>query len=175
MHRRGPAQLSRHLQLPRRWRHVLDYLRGHDPDLRVRRSVERPHLFILERRCRRRPAPNTAMRDLSDMHVQARDGYIHVSTVHPEWLNKPWNILRALRSEGVDLWAYSAPGAFADEQDYEERWAAETRRRRRRDDGRAYYREMFDILGRLGNREGRNERTRFTNPGLPAAQTPAPV
>lgn len=172
MHRRGAFELSRHLALPRRWRHVNDYLHGQDPDLRIRASVERPGLFILERRCRRRPAPNTALRDSSDMHVQARDGFIHISTVHPEWLNKPWNILRALRTEGVDLWAYNAPTAFADELDYEEQWARETRRRRRKEDGRAYYREQFDILGRLGNAEGRNERTRFSNPGLPAA-TPA--
>lgn len=175
MHRRGAFRLSRHLALPRRWRHVNDYLQAHDPDLRIRASVERPDLFILERRCRRRPAVNTAMGDTTDMHVQARDGFIHVSTVHPEWLNKPWNILRSLRSEGVDLWAYSAPEAFADELDYEERWQRETRRRRRKEDGLAYYREMFDILGRIGNPVGRNERTRFSNPGLPAAPMPATV
>lgn len=172
--RRGPLVLSRHLQLPRRWRHVNDYLTAHDADLRIRASVERPGWFVLERRCRRTPGVNTAMRDASDIHVQARDGFIHVAIVHPEWLNKPWNIVQRLRDEGVDLWAYTATEAFADELEYEEHFVRETRRRRRREDGVAYYREMFDVLGRLGNVEGRNERTRFVNPGpLTPAQTPA--
>jgi hypothetical protein len=114
--RRGEDRLSTHLALPRQWQNVNDYLQGHDPDLRLRASVERAGLFILERRCRRRPAVNTAMSDVSDMHVQARDGFIHISTVHPEWLNKPWNILRALRDEGVDLWAYKSSEAFCDER-----------------------------------------------------------
>lgn len=171
--RRGDDdRVARSLALPRRWRHVNDYLQGQDPDLRLRASVERTGFYVLERRCRRRPSVNTGMCDLSDMHVQARDGFIHVALCHPEWLNKPWNILRALRDEGVDLWAYKAPDAFADELEYEERWQRETRRRRRREDGHAYYREMFDILGRLGN-----ERTRFNNPGrpAPAAATPQPA
>lgn len=172
-HSRGELVLSRHLALPRRWRHVQDYLRAHDPDLRIRASVERPGYFVLERRCRRRPAVCSAMGDQSDMHVQRRDGFIHVSLVHAEWLNKPWNIIRDLRDEGVDLWAYKSTEAFADELEYEEHWQSETRRRRRREDGRAYYREMFDVLGRLGNLEARNERTRFSNPGLQTSAAPA--
>jgi hypothetical protein len=171
MHHRGPFELSRHLAPPRRWRHVNDYLRTHDPDLRVRASVERPGWFVLERRCRHRPAVCSAMHDQSDMHVQRRDGYVHVAIVHPEWMNKPWNILRALREEGVDLWAYTSADAFVDELEYEEHWARETRRRRQRADSRAYYREMFDILSRLGNTDG-TEQSRFTNPG-PAPQTSA--
>jgi hypothetical protein len=172
MHGRRRGDLSAHLALPRRWRHVNDYLQAQDPDLRIRASVERPGFYILERRCRRRPAVNTAMADLSDMHVQARDGFIHVSTVHSEWLNKPWNILRALRDEGVDLWAYKSAEAFDDELTYEEHWQRETRRRRRREDGVAYYREMFDVLSRLGNNDG-TEVSRFTNPG-PASAPAAP-
>jgi hypothetical protein len=168
---RGPLTLSRHLAPPRRWRHVNDYLRGHDPDLRVRASVERPGWFVLERRCRRRPAVCSAMHDQSDMHVQRRDGFIHVAIVHPEWMNKPWNILRALRTEGVDLWAYKSAEAFADEVEYEEHFVHESRRRRQRADSRAYYREMFDILSRLGNTDG-TEKSRFTNPGT-APQTSA--
>lgn len=169
--------VDRKLAVPARWRHVNDYLRAHDPDLRLRVSVERAGLFVLERRCRRAPAVNTAMCDASDMHVQARDGFIHVSVVHPSWLEKPWNIIRALRDEGVDLWAYASSEAFADELDYEEHWQRETRRRRRKEDGYAYYREMFDVLGRVGNVEGHNERTRFTNPGrpAPAAAVPPPA
>lgn len=176
-HRLDTVAVDKALALPARWRHVNDYLAGHDPDLRVRASVERAGLFVCERRCRRRPAVNTGMAVRSDMHVQARDGFIHVSVVHPAWLEKPWNILRALRDEGVDLWAYKSSEAFADELEYEEHWARETRRRRRREDGYAYYREMFDILGRLGNVEGRDERTRFNNPGrpAPAAVDPQPA
>jgi hypothetical protein len=170
MHRRGGHVLSAHLRLPRRWRAVNDYLQAHDPALRVRASVERAGLFVLERRCRRAPAVNTRMRDASDIHVQLRDGYIHISIVHPEWLNKPWNIVRALREEGVDLWAYKGAEAFADELEYEERFVREVRRRRRREEGVAFYREMFDVLSRLGNTDG-TERSRFSNPGLP--QTPA--
>lgn len=169
--RRRRDTLSPHLQLPRRWRHVQDYLAGHDPDLRLRRSVERPGWFVLERRCRRRPAPNSAMRDLSDIHVQARDGYIHIAITHPEYLNKPWNIIAQLRTEGVDLWAYKSHDAFADELEYEEHFVRETRRRRRQEDGVAYYREMFDILGRLGNNDG-TEVSRFNNPGNPSAPVP---
>lgn len=155
--------LSSHLALPRRWRHVNDYLAAHDPDLRIRASVERAGWFVLERRCRRRPAANTAMRDASDIHVQARDGFIHIAIVHPEWLNKPWNIVQRLRDDGVDLWAKRAD-VVADEAEYEERFVRETRRRRRQDDGRAYYREMFDVLSRLGNSDG-TEKSRFSNPG----------
>lgn len=162
--RRGDLVVSPHLALPRACASVNDYLQAHDADLRIRRSVERPDLFILERRCRRRPSVNTAMSDLSDMHVQARDGFIHVSTVHPSWLLKPWNILRALRDEGVDTWAYASSTALADELEYEEQWTRETRRRRRQDDGKAYYREMFDILSRVGNGDG-TEVSRFQNPG----------
>lgn len=163
------------LQLPDECVHVQTFLHGHDPDLRLRRSLERPDWFVLERRCRRAPAINTGMHTYTDMHVQARDGYIHVSIVHPEWLRHPWNIVIALREQGVDLWAAGGADQVADELDYEEQWARETRRRRRREDSRAYYREQFDILSRLGNVTGRDrvrsEVTRFNNPGLP--QPPA--
>lgn len=172
--RRHRAELSAHLALPRRYRHVNEYLRAHDPDLRIRASVERPGWFVLERRCRRRPAVNTAMRDLSDMHVQARDGFIHVAIVHPEWLNKPWNILRELRDGGVDLWARGGALKVDDELTYEETWQAETRRRRRRQDSYEHYREEFDVLSRLGNGDG-TEISRFQNPGLSDPGRPAPA
>lgn len=161
--RRAVLGLSSSLALPRRWRHVQDYLAAHDPDLRIRASVERVGWFVLERRCRRRPAANTAMRDASDIHVQARDGFIHVAIVHPEWLNKPWNIVQRLRDDGVDLWA-KGHQVVADELEYEERFLRETRKRRRREEGRDYYREMFDVLSRLGNKDG-TEQSRFSNPG----------
>lgn len=158
--------IARAQRLPVAFRHVTGYLRRHDPDLRVRRSVERPAFFVLERRCRRRPAVNTAMRDRSDMHVQARDGYIHVSLVHRNWLRKPWNIIRALRDAGVDTWAAGGAAAVADELEYEEGWAVETRKRRRHETFHNIAKEAYDVLSRMGNRDG-TEVTRFTNPGLP--------
>jgi hypothetical protein len=164
-------ELPRGLALPRAYRQVNDYLQAHDVALRIRASVERPGWFVLERRCARSRAVNSAMAPHTDIHVQVRDGYVHVALVHPEYLNKPWNIVRQLRDEGADLWAVGGADKFADDLDYEERLVKECRKRRRQQDGRDFYREMFDILGRLGNPEGRNERTRFSNPGLP--HTPA--
>lgn len=167
------ASLEPELQVPDALAHVQDYLHTQDPDLRLRASVERPGFFVLERRCRRAPAVNTGMPGRTDMHVQARDGYIHVSLVHAEWLYHPWNIVIALKEEGIDLWQAGAAEAI-DEIEYEERWQRETRKRRRSDDSRAYYREAFDVLSRLGNRDG-TERTRFQNAGIPAGLSPAPI
>lgn len=155
------------LALPEGLSHVQDYLHDHDPDLRLRCSAERPGFFVLERRCRRAPAINTGMRSYTDIHVQARDGYIHVSLVHLEWLLHPWNIPIALREEGYDTWAYRNWDQVVDELEYEEAFVKETRRRRTREDARDHYREEFDILSRLGNGDG-TEVTRFRNPGLPA-------
>jgi hypothetical protein len=78
-----------HLRLEPEFEAVPGYLRLVDPDLRIRKSAEYSGLYVLERRCRRAPAVNTGMRDLSDMHIQARDGYIHVATTHALWLLKP--------------------------------------------------------------------------------------
>lgn len=161
--------VERALRLPRAYRHVPGYLAAVDPQLRIRRSAERPHLFVLERRCRRRSAVQaTGMVSGSDLHLQARDGYIHVSTVHPQWLERPWNIVEALTTEGVDLFAKGAQ-AITDELDYEERWMRESRRRRRRQHFRDIAREGYDLLSRTGNRDG-TERTRLNNPGLAPAQ-----
>jgi hypothetical protein len=156
------------LELPDTYAHVQGYLASVDPDLRIRRSAERPRLYVLERRCRRRPAVNTGMRDTSDIHVQARDGYIHVSTVHPNFLNKPWNIVRALKEEGTDLWAKGGAEKVANEMEYEEAWQIETRRRRRLGLFRDIAGEGYDILSRMNN-DG--ERSRINNAG-PATRPP---
>lgn len=142
------------------------YLALHDPELRIRRSVERPALFILERRCRRRPAVHTGLGNTTDIHVQARDGYIHVARVHPAWLIRPWNIIRALHEEGADLFAVGA-SKFADEIEYEDWWQKETRRRRRKNDFRQRALEMYDLAARAGDKTTKKERTRFNNPGMP--------
>lgn len=156
--------LEPHLRVPPQFEDVQGYLRLVDPDLRIRRSVEAANLYILERRCRRAPAVNTGMRVLSDMHVQARDGYIHVSSVREIWLTKPWNIVRALKEEGADLWAEGGALKYTNELEYEEAWAKETRRRRRRSLYKDIAADALPIMQRM-NIEG--SRLRFTNPGVP--------
>ena len=102
--------VARALRLPSTFRHVRDYLALHDSELRIRRSVEQPGMFILERRCRRRPPVHTGRRDASDIHVQARDGYIHVATVHPSYLTRPWNMIRALQKAHLSYEDLALPG-----------------------------------------------------------------
>lgn len=155
--------VSRTLRLPATFEAVHGYLARVDPDLRIRRSVEMPRFFVLERRCRRSPATNTGMRDRSDMHVQARDGYIHVATVHPSYLGKPWNLVRALKEEGVDLWASGGHDRVTNELEYEEAWQKETRKRRRRGLYREIAVDAADTLNRL-NIGG--SRPRISNVGV---------
>lgn len=155
--------VPRHLRLPPQFEGVYGYLRLVDPDLRVRRSAEWTHLYVLERRCRRAPAVNTGMRDVSDMHIQARDGYIHVSTVHPSYLTKPWNMVRALKEEGADLWAEGGALRFDNELLYEEAWAKETRRRRRL----GLYRDIAaDAYGPMQRMNIDGARSRISNAGV---------
>jgi hypothetical protein len=156
------ATLPVHLRVAPQFDGAVTLLRHVDPDLRVRKSAEHVGLYVLERRCRRAPAVNTGMRDLSDMHVQARDGYIHVSTVHPNWLTRPWNIVRVLKQEGADLWAEGGFDRLCSEEEYEERWAKETRRRRRQGLYRDIAKEAYDVLSRM-NHDG--ERSRINNVG----------
>lgn len=154
------VELPAELELPAEYRHVQEYLDLMDPDLRLRRSAEGSGFYVLERRCRRAPAVNTGYLTLSDIHVQARDGYIHVSTVHPNWLEKPWNIMRALAEEGADLWAIGGAKVFTDEQEYEARFLAETKRRRRLGIFRDIARDAYGPLSALGNADG-TERTQI--------------
>lgn len=154
--------LPPHLRLEPWCAHVSDYLAQHDQALRLRKSVEWPWYYVLERRARRVPACNAGLGDHSDLHVQARDGYIHVSLVHWQWLTRPWNILNALREEGEDLFARGALTVH-DELVYEEQWAKESRRRRRRGLYRDIAVDAFDPLDRLAG-------TRISNVGIP---TPA--
>lgn len=156
--------IARHLQLPPEFAHVPGYIARMDPDLRIRRSAERRDRFVIERRCRRAPAVNAGLRDVSDMHVQARDGYIHVSSVHRNWLHRPWNIVRALVEEGVDLWAKGA-ATFENELRYEEDWTRETRRRRRKHRFQEIGRDAYVMASRMGIG---GERTRVSVPSVPA-------
>lgn len=158
--------VSRRLALPPALEFAQRYLRAFDRDLRLRKSAENPHVYVLERRCRRRPAVNTAMRDVSDMHVQARDGYIHVASVHPNVVARPWDIVAELVDGGRDAWAAGGADKVFDEVAYELEWARETRRRRRLRLFREIALEHYDLLSRHGDREGRTERTRISNVGL---------
>ncbi len=166
MLRHVPLRAPERTALPAVFTRVQGYLNQTDPDLRIRRSVEAPGWYVLERKCRRSPAVNAGMRGTCDRAVQARDGYIHVSLVHPEWLTKPWNIIMALREQGEDLWVQGA-AKFDDELRYEEDWLRETRRRRNFVENKAIAAEAFDILNRLGNSDG-TDVSRFNNPGMPA-------
>ncbi len=154
------------LRLPEEYEHVPGYLANHDAELRIRWSLDRKGWFVIERRCRRRSPVHCGRPDGGDLHVQARDGYIHVATGHPSWLLRPWNIVHALKREGADVFAEGAK-RIADDLDYEDKWRRESAKRRRREVFRAAAREMVTIGARLGAKEGRTERTRFSNPGLP--------
>jgi hypothetical protein len=155
--------VARALALPWRDRHVEGYLARQDPDLRIRRSAEDPRYYVLERRCRRRPPVHAGRRDESDLHIQARDGYVHVARVHPSYLTRPWRLVRALREMGEDLWVQGA-ARFATEEDYQVAWARESARRRRREEFRALAREAYDLAQRHGDGV---TRPRVSNAGVP--------
>lgn len=164
--------VARDLALPWRARHVEPLLQAADPALRLRRSVEQPRYFVLERQCQRAPAVNVAMNVRSDMHLQARDGYIHVGLVHPAFLDKPMHMLGLLREQGTDLWAMRAAGksgaeSFEAQEQYELQWTRETRRRRRSQLFREIALDHFDLLARRGDAEGGTRRTRISNAGAP--------
>jgi len=144
------------------------FLEQHDPCLRLRKSAETSRYYVLERRVRRQTINHLGSRDLSDMHVQARDGYVHVSLVHPQLALRPWVIVQALKEQGVDLFEVTAEQC-ANDLDYEEQWAKETRRRRRMGLYRDIAGEHFDLLARRGDAEGGTNRTRFSNPGMSSA------
>lgn len=165
--------VAKRLALPRSLEHAQRYLRAFDRDLRLRKSVENPNVYVLERRCRRRPAVNTAMRDVSDMHIQARDGYIHVASVHPNVVARPWAIVEELVDGGRDSWGAGGADKVFDEVQYEQQWARETRRRRRLRIFREIALEHYDLLSRHGDNDGGTERTRISNVGTAPQQQAA--
>lgn len=161
------------LRLPTALAFAQRYVSAFDRDLRLRRSAENPQVFVLERRCRRRPAVNTAMRDRSDIHIQARDGYIHVASVHPALLFRPHCIVQELVEGGRDTWLNGGGLKTFDEMQYEEAFMKETRRRRRLRQFRELALEHFDLMSRFGDREGRTNRTRISNVGTAPLATAA--
>ena len=163
----GHTRIPAKLQLPRRFEFAQRYLASYDRDLRLRRSAEAPEFYVLERRKRRAPVHYVGLKDLTDQHIQARDGYDHVCLVHPNWLTKPHLMVRALVTEGWDIWREQGSQAVADQAEDEEAWARENRIRRRKQMFHAVALESYDILDRMGNPDG-TERTRINNVGLPA-------
>jgi hypothetical protein len=158
---RDHVPVERELRVPPCYAHVEGFLQRHDADLRLRRSLTHPTCFVLERRCRRRPAANVGIQPVLDHHVQVRDGYIHVSTVHASWLERPWRIVEALTHEGRDLWAVAGGLARLDsEERYEERWAKETKRRKRREMFKEIFREGRATLQRMAG-------SRISHAGMP--------
>lgn len=150
--------LERDQALPRPVAHVQGYLERHDPELRLRGSVEASGFYVLERRVRRRPSCHRlAAPEKTDLQVQWRDGYIHVSLVHATYLTRPWNIIRALKEAGGDLFEQSVD-QFLGDVDYEQTWQKVSRRRRRQGLFRDIAAEHHDLLAR---REG----TRVSNAG----------
>lgn len=159
--------VARSLALPGRFAFTERYLATYDRDLRLRRSAEQPAFYVLERRKRRAPVQFTGLRDLTDQHIQARDGYDHVALVHPSWLPKPHRLIAKLVAEGWDLWSAGGAQRVATEMEDAETWAKENRRRRRKQMFRSVALEGYDLLDRLGNGDG-TERTRINNAGMPA-------
>lgn len=158
------------LALPGCFRYVNDYLWGVDPQLRLRRSVDNPQVYVLERQVQRSRPIQTSQR-MTDRAIQARDGYIHVTTVHPLYLEHPARIVAALRSDHNDLWAEGGAKRWCDEAEAEEAAAKQRRRAARKDNFRAIAAEGFDILDRTGG-VGGTERTRMNNPGVPTSPGP---
>ena len=157
--------VSPRLRLPKALEFAQRYVGAFDRDLRLRRSAENPQVYVLERRCRRRPAANTAMRDASDIHIQARDGYIHVASVHPNVVARPWGIVAELLEGGRDNWTEGGADKVFDEIVYEKAFMKHTRRQRRLRILREMALEHFDLLDRHGDREGGTNRTRISNVG----------
>lgn len=165
---RGHAPVPNALQLPPRFHFAQRYLATFDRDLRLRKSAEVQGFYVLERRKRRSPVRYLGLKNLTDQHLQARDGYDHVALVHANWLPKPHLMVRALVTEGWDIWGEGGHTEVADQAEADEQWAVENRQRRRKQMFYAKALEDYAILDRIGNPDG-SERTRINNAGVPDA------
>jgi hypothetical protein len=105
---------------------------------------------------------------LSDVHIQARDGYIHVASVHPNVVRRPWAIVAELMENGRDTWAVGGADKLFDELEYEKALMKESRRRRRLALFTDIAKDHYDLLDRHGNPDG-TERTRVSNAGTEAS------
>jgi hypothetical protein len=154
------------MALPPWYRYVQDYLWRYDPALRMRRSVDHAGQYVLERRVTRSRPIHTDRHDLSDRQIQARDGYVEVSVVHPWYLDRPTRMLAKLLGEGADLWREGGAARVAAQMEATEAQARADRRWTRRQMLRDRAKEGFDLLDRLGGIGG-TERMRINNAGLP--------
>lgn len=153
------------LRLPRHYAYVEDYLRVHDGALRLRRSLDQPGFYVVERRVSRSKPVHTSL--YSDAMVAARDGYVHVSHVHPWFMERPARIIAKLRGDQNDLWREGGARQLDATLRRQEHDARVERREKRRAWARDVASEAFDALDRLGGIGG-TERTRLNNAGLPA-------
>jgi hypothetical protein len=155
--------------------HIAARLALYDPALRLRQSAEPArrrtgHGYILERKTVH-TRPFGSEHDL-DVRIAARDGYVIISPVHVSFLMREEAIVEQLR-EG-DLAHQTAGQRYQAVVNHiaEEKAA---RQRARLDTFRGFYRESFDILGRVGDAIGHFEKTRMNNAGLPpAGEIPCP-
>lgn len=152
------------LALPANYAYVEGILRNYDPALRLRKSIDQPHMYVLERRLSRSVTAGTSRRDGSDLQLQASEGYIHVGLVHPSYLAHPDRILQQLKAS--DSWAAGGANAMAAAYEADEWYRDEEQRRKRKEWFRDIAKESFDILDRVGGIGG-TERMRFNNPGIP--------
>ena len=156
------------LRIPRHYAYVEDYLRAHDDALRLRRSLDVPGFYLIERRLSRSKVVHTSC--YTDAMIAARDGYIVVTHVHPWYLDRPARIVAKLRGDDNDLWAAGGAQAVDQKLRTAENEARSYRRFKRRQWTRDVASEAFDTLDRVGGRGG-TERVRINNAGLPAHQT----
>ncbi len=154
--------------LPEAFAHVERIIRNFDGALRLRKSVSQPGSYVLERKLSRSHPIQTAQRG-TDLHLQAQDGYIHISLVHEEWLRHPENILRELKAN--DIWAQGGAETVDRQMADDERYAREDAERKRRETLREIAIDAFDPLNRMGG-EGGTERTRIQNAGVVPAELP---
>lgn len=161
------------ITLPPQYVAAEQLMRQFDSALRVRRSVQHPGFYVLERRTSRTKPMHieTQYDELgnekpSDMKVATRDGYLFISHVHPHFLDEPNRILEQLRAHGNDLQAPGNNAARAFDQMVRDREEAKARRAAfQLDEWDAYFRESFDILDRVGDQHSHAERMRLNNAG----------
>lgn len=154
------------LALPRAIASIEAEARAYDPALRLRQSANRERRraglgYILERKTRyTKPVDSEVDRDVI---IASRDGYLVIGAVHVSLLMRSGALVERLR-DGDDLATRTAESYF---QQLVSQQATEKadRRENRREDFRAFYRESFDILDRVGDRHSHAERMRLTNAG----------
>lgn len=173
----GYIPVEPELRLPKALREAEDVVRSYDPELRLRQSLKRELRqqgcgFILERRARyEKPTHTETKVDLNgdllreadvDVRVASRDGYLVISPVHVSLLLRPEAMVERLK-EG-DHANRRWQDRFQDIIDGQLE-GKQQRKKARLDNNKAWARESFDILDRIGDPKTGTERTRVSNAG----------